>query len=107
LVSLGFPSENTAKVVPARAARAHRHKVFLPVVLNQAGSTTRVHLLDISRTGARANVPHLPPVGDRVRIVWNDIIITGRIAWVRDTRIGIRFDLLLSDSQIETIVAGK
>jgi hypothetical protein len=107
LVSLSFPSENTASAGSARAARAHRHKIFLPVVLNQAGSTTRIHLLDISRTGARANAPHLPPVGERVRIVWNDIVITGRIAWGRDTRIGIRFDLPLADRQLDAIVAGR
>lgn len=89
---------------PEIARTAKRLKVFEPGLLHCADATARIHLLDLSCTGARLHgaMPH--PPGAIVRIECRNLLITAQIAWVRGSKYGVTFLTPLRSSDVAALI---
>ena len=84
--------------------RAHpRQKIFQPAELRTADASTRVHMLDVSAGGARLHSALPLNVGADVVLLWCDQQRKAQVAWSRDQRCGIRFDVPLNPVQVAAL----
>ena len=89
-----------------RVERARpRRKLFQPAELDTAAGRGRVHLIDLSETGAQLNGAATPAEGSFVTLVCGALQRSARVAWVRGTRFGIRFVLPLTTAQVAGVLA--
>lgn len=71
---------------------AKRLKIFEPAFIQCGRASARVHLLDLSYTGALVHGgPTAPPSGTFLRIHCKDLDIAARVAWVRGPKFGVEF----------------
>lgn len=90
----------------ARADRARpRHKLFQPAELETAAGQQRVHLLDLSQTGALVNAAQPPADGSFVTLVCGTLRRSARVSWVKGTRFGVTFVLPLTAAQVAEMLA--
>jgi len=82
-----------------------RLKVFKLGRAETAGLDFKVHLLDISRLGARLHASQAPDRGHRIRLTCSSVSTSGTVRWVDARRFGIRFDKPLVPAELATIVA--
>jgi hypothetical protein len=87
------------------ARKARRLKTFLPVTVQRVGTTSRIHILDLSESGARAAADFTPLPGEPMDILWDEATITGRVVWIRSDRFGLRFDQPIPAPLLDKIVA--
>jgi hypothetical protein len=87
-----------------RQRASRRLKIFLPATLRHGAEEARIHLLDISRTGALAHADNPPKARDRVRIQCDALYITGTVAWVAGKRFGVMFSAPLAEAMIRAII---
>ncbi len=99
---LGRPASS-----PSPEPRAARHKVFLPAELTGADGAVRVHLLNLSSTGAliHAEVPPIP--GMTVRMRCGGATWSARVMWTQGKRFGIMNQTPLTPAQTAALVAGQ
>lgn len=83
--------------------RPKRVKTFQPATLVADGEAVRVHLLDLSGTGAQAHATALPPEQALVRIECGGIIRKARVRWRQGNRFGLQFDVPLSPAQLDAL----
>ena len=96
----------TISVQPAQAARARpRRKLFQPAELDMAGGRGRVHLLDLSETGAKLNAVRAPLQGSFVSLSCGELRRSARVAWVNGRRVGITFLMPLTTREVEAVLA--
>ena len=88
-----------------RVQRARpRRKLFQPAELDTADGARRVHLLDLSESGALVSAA-LPPAADGfVSLICGPLRRSARVAWVKGTRFGIRFVLPLTAAQVDEVL---
>ena len=84
---------------------AHRHKVFLPVRMTSASGDSRVHLINVSLTGALAHQAAPPSRGTPVGIDVEGRTVAGRVVWVDGQRFGIAFAERLTDRTLRQLFA--
>ncbi|HEU0043205.1 PilZ domain-containing protein [Sphingomonas sp.] len=92
--------KDTALAPRARA----RRKLFQPAQLDAAGGTRRMHLLDLSETGALANSPEPPPSGSFVSLICGDLRRSARVVWVEGRRFGLAFVMPLSANEVQGVL---
>jgi hypothetical protein len=102
--------EQGAEISPAiaprqKAQRARRLKIFQPAEMRVGLARTRVHLLDISATGALLHCVSPPTVGALVEIRCVDMTLIARVARHGGTRLGVHFVSPLSEAQRDHLVA--
>jgi hypothetical protein len=91
---------------PLRDGRAEpRLKVFKLGVADAGGAPFKVHLLDVSASGARLHTGMAPDRGIQVTLTCSSISATGTVRWVDASRFGVRFDKPLVPSELATILA--
>lgn len=76
-------------VPPSRPRAAPRHKVFLPAEMAAAGATCRVHLLNLSPTGALIHADAAPEAGTVVQLTCAQASWAVRVVWAHDKRFGV------------------
>jgi hypothetical protein len=91
-------SEQTARARP-------RRKLFQPAELDMAGGRGRVHLLDLSESGAQLNAARPPLQGSFVSLSCGDLRRSARVAWVAGRRVGIAFLMPLTSREVEAVLA--
>jgi hypothetical protein len=83
-----------------RGQPAKRFKTFQPATMTEAAGSLRIHLLDVSLTGALAHAPAPPPSGTRVQVDCGEVSRAGRVCWRDGTRFGLHFDLPLGPEEL-------
>ena len=90
---------------PHRPRGAVRSKVFRLAGLLTARGTERAHVLDVSATGARLHCAAALAAGDEVAIETAGVTVRGRVMWIADGRIGLRFHRRLSEGELAQLLA--
>lgn len=91
--------------MPGTSARAApRAKVFQPAEMLAGTTTSRIHLLDLSRVGALVYGQSPPSVGTIVRLNGSRAIGAARVAWVDGKRFGVAFAVPLTQSQLDALI---
>ena len=81
-----------------RASR--RLKVFQPATLDGPIGSARIHLLDVSASGARGHMANPPSEGDRVVLACEGLSLQAVVRWRTGSRFGLAFDAPLSEAQL-------
>lgn len=71
--------------------RQRRSNVLLTAVIELSGRTLDVKLRNLSADGALVEADSLPVEGAEIRFKRGDLIVAGKVIWVRGTRAGINF----------------
>ena len=69
--------------------RGPRHKVFLPAEMRDAQGPARVHLLNLSATGALLHGDSAPAPGAVVQLTCAETNWLARVVWVQQKRFGV------------------
>ena len=84
---------------------APRTKIFQPAqMVRGEGGTSRVHLLNISATGALVYGEQVPGVGEDVRLVCGIPLGAARVEGTDGRRFGLAFAAPLVPAEIEALV---
>jgi hypothetical protein len=90
---------------PQRNGRAEqRLKVFRLGLADAGGAPFKVHLLDVSASGARLHTGTAPDRGIHVTLTCSSVSASGTVRWVDASRFGVRFDKPLVPSELATIL---
>ena len=81
-----------------RASR--RLKVFQPATLDGPTGSARIHLLDVSASGARGHMADPPSEGERVVLECEGVSLQAVVRWRDGNRFGLSFDEPLTDVQL-------
>ncbi len=84
-----------------------RHKVFLPAEMATPDGPMRVHLLNISATGALVHSDTLPERGAVVQFSCGPSTWLARVVWARHKRFGVVHVTPLTPTAIDTLVIGQ
>jgi hypothetical protein len=87
----------------AASRAAKRVKVFQPATLERDGASLRIHLLDISESGALAHAHQPPPDRSRVRVECEGLVRTASVRWSEGKRFGLLFDRPLLGAEVERL----
>jgi hypothetical protein len=69
-----------------------RVKLAIPARLRLTTGDREGQLVDMSQTGARITVAHLPPLGAPAILLWGEHEVFCKIVWTEDGTCGLRFD---------------
>jgi hypothetical protein len=98
---------SAGKTPNARLMRSKpRLKVFQPTEMHFERERVRVHLLDLSATGALVHHPSPPPNGAMVQIKCAGMMRAARVMHQDGTRFGVQFLAPLTDEQVSAAVTG-
>ncbi|WP_162806742.1 PilZ domain-containing protein [Sphingosinicella terrae] len=90
----------------AELRRSRRLKVFQPAALAGPAGTIRIHLLDVSATGALAYAATAPPaVGDALQLECAGIVAAATVRWCKGNRFGLHFDAPLDAEALRRIAS--
>ena len=82
-------------IVPAGndcTARAEgRYKTFFPAFARTSSGTMRVHILDVSRAGARLHGTYAVEIKDILQIAFDGDQVAARVQWIRGEMFGTQF----------------
>jgi hypothetical protein len=84
--------------------RAPRLKVFQPAEMLCGAFFERVHLLNLSATGALIHGDTPPAEGTKIRLLCGFPLGEARVAWTKGKYFGVAFDRALPDIQLDTIL---
>ncbi|WP_300975220.1 PilZ domain-containing protein [Sphingomonas sp. LHG3406-1] len=76
--------------------RQRRANVLLTAVIELSGRSVDVKLRNLSSDGALVDAPDLPVEGAEIRFKRGDLVVDGKLIWVRGNRGGIQFHRPLS-----------
>ena len=106
-VSTGPVAKSSALTASAKSGAerrvAHRFKIFHPGQWRHADTHLRLHLLDISTTGARAFAKAPPEVGTNIFIECGVPLGVARVSWLRGSSFGVQFRISLSLDTIDAV----
>lgn len=103
----GAVSSRPALSISTEPRGGHRHKVFLPAEMTEGDSASRVHLLNLSMTGALLHADTTPSGGSVVQLAVGDTRWPARVVWVQDKRFGVVHVTPLTRMAVEALVAPK
>ena len=81
-----------------------RSKVFQPAQMTVGAVTRRVHLLDLSRSGALVHAADPPAVGTVVRLTVDTTLGLARVMWRRGDRFGVAFPTPLDQQFVNKVI---
>ncbi|UYY57498.1 PilZ domain-containing protein [Sphingomonas sp. S2-65] len=84
--------------------QAPRSKLFQPAEMRSRGDESRVHLLNLSTSGALVYGEAVPVLGEEVQLRCSLPLGPGRVAWVEGRRFGVEFTRALSDAVVEQVL---
>lgn len=88
--------------------RARRRKIFYPTTMKQAGgqqgAEARIHLLDVSASGARGAGPVAPAIGSLQQVALGEGERTARVMWADRGRFGLSFTVPFTEAQIAALL---
>lgn len=84
--------------------QAPRLKLFQPAEMRSRGDESRVHLLNLSTSGALVYGEKVPALGEEVQLRCSLPLGPGRVAWVEGRRFGVAFRQTLSDAVVEQVL---
>lgn len=84
-----------------------RFKLFVPTVMDAGRGPERVHLLNLSSTGALVHHGSPPSSGTRIRLECLGVRRLATVMWVNGTRFGIAFALRLNEADVIRVIGGK
>lgn len=85
-----------------------RLKAFQPTELRRAdGAVVKVHLLDLSCTGALVHAAEPPARGETAYLLLNGAFRAGEVAWSEERRFGLHFGVPLTDAQLGELLAAR
>ena len=84
---------------------ANRYKTFLPCSLEQDGALVRVHVLNLSVTGALIATPAAIPARQPISLQFQAVSLKATVVWSRTDRAGLRYSLPLPQSTLEELIA--
>ena len=96
-----MPSETELQRLRTRP----RLKLFQPTTMRDGTTTAKVHLLDLSATGALIHAATPPATGARVLVTCGPEQRTATVMWVEGNRFGVAFTVPLSDEQVAATIA--
>jgi hypothetical protein len=82
-----------------------RLKVYKLGRAQAGGMQFKVHLLDVSASGARLHAGRTPDQGMRITLDCSPVSATGTVRWVHASRFGIRFDTPLVPADLSAMLA--
>ena len=91
---------------PAAETRVARHKVFLPAEMIGATGTVRIHLLNLSVTGALAYAERTPRPDAVIQMRCGDATWLARVVWTQDKKFGLVHVVPLAPSAVAKLVSG-
>jgi hypothetical protein len=89
-----FPKASAGK----RSAK--RARVLLAAKLQTAFGEVEARLRDLSRKGALVECAQVPDVGSEVIFVRGETIVSARVAWAADNRVGLEFDHMIDEHEL-------
>lgn len=90
----------SAYQMPEDKRDTKRQRLMLTARMIDAHGETEVHLLNVSRHGAKLDAD-LPPVRDQqVTLVYHEFRVDARVAWVEGNRFGLAFDRPIDEEQL-------
>jgi hypothetical protein len=92
----------------AKLRAAPRIKIFQPAgMAHGSGAPTRVHLLNISISGAQVHAPRAPAAGDEVWLDCGIPLGAARVQWTSGNRFGVKFADPIDAAQLEAILGAS
>lgn len=88
----------------AATRAAPRQKVFLPAELVGPEGVRRVHLLNLSASGALLHGEEIPQMGITVRIRCGNELWSARVVWALGKRFGVVHTLPFTPASLNKIV---
>lgn len=99
--------ESAEAALDPRLLRATpRFKLFQPSEMRVGTERFRVHLLDLSASGALVNHASPPPIGSVVQLDCAGALRLARVMRHEGTRFGVQFLAPLTDAQVAATVVG-
>jgi hypothetical protein len=83
---------------------APRAKLFQPAQMHGRGGDVRVHVLNLSTSGALVYGDRTPGEGEQVRLTCGVSLGVGRVAWVSGRRFGVQFLRPLAHGVVEQVL---
>lgn len=83
----------------------HRLKLFQPGTVRVSRDLLRVHVLNISLTGALVHRDQPPPPGTLLDIRIGGMERRASVAWASGARFGIQFQIPLTESELHGVIA--
>ena len=99
----GAPATNSAQD-PHQARIARRYKVFEATRMTSAAGESRVHLINLSLTGALVHAAQPPEPGAAITIELLESAVAGRVVWVVGERFGVAFASPLEDNALARVL---
>ena len=87
--------------------RATRVKIFQPAEMEGGATRDRVHLLNLSTTGALIYGEEPPAIGATVRLTCGFPLGEARVAWAGGRCFGVAFAKPLPKSQIDALLGAQ
>jgi hypothetical protein len=84
-----------------------RRKLFQPGEMRAEGRVRRMHLLDLSLTGALAYTDQAPPVNSVVELTRPAGLGMARVVWTKGKRLGLAFARPISAEQLDAILVNQ
>lgn len=98
---------STAGTADKQLLRARpRRKIFYPTQMRIGLWNARVHLLDLSASGALVHCATPIAMGTLIRIECAGMARSARVVWSEGERFGVQFFAPLSDAQVDAALAG-
>lgn len=97
-------SSSAAPSPPTEPRGGPRHKVFLPAEMQGLNGLSRVHLLNLSRTGALIHGERAPAPGAIVQLRCAAATWSVRVVWAQPQRFGVVHVTPLAPDTIRALV---
>ena len=94
-----FPDDSQRR----RSERAKRVKIFQPMDIQLADRLERIHLLNLSLTGAMAHAEAPPAAGTTINLSDAEDRVVARIVWTNGRKFGLAFAKPLTAVQAKAI----
>jgi hypothetical protein len=98
-------TQSQAEILAIRASP--RLKVFYPAQMECAGSVIRIHLLNVSRTGALIYSSQPLEKGQKVSIGAGARAKMAIVAWISGARAGVEFWLPFQEAELDAFIADQ
>ncbi|SRR5258706_9049574 len=86
---------------------ATRLKIFQPAEMEQSAAQDRVHLLNLSTTGALIYGEAAPPIGATVTLTCGLPLGEARVAWAGGRCFGVAFATPLANEQVDALLGAQ
>lgn len=91
------------RTAPDARSIAPRRKTFTLAAVREGLIDHRVHILDISRSGARVHCTAALPLAGEIWLRCGDLAVPARVVWSEEGRHGLHFAHPISDAQVDAV----